>query len=598
MTTGEAVAAATSLKVGVTFSNRLRHMESMSLHPSGVGRISHLNVVILGEPLESEENDLIFPSQEFSSQLLIWNQRRCSRKLISDMIDFCLVHFHIWLSGDRHIFYHFSEYMLEKLGVEENNLLKLCTVLYKHYGTIMAGLKAIGYNFDYDDFHSFFHGRLPYETLKPDPVISQLLLSLPVRKVIFTNGDQAHAAKVLKKLDLEDCFDIVICFETLNPSSSSSREDNSANIFDIIGYLSKPDPNVDLPKTPIAAECYGLVNVYSPLPPLTSLPPTGSKLPIIVYIHNGGFIIFHVASSPFHGLCSRLAAALPAVVLSVDYHLSSGTACPLPLRMPSTPSSGSGPTPWGRLRRETSPSCSPNAPTSQRCFLMVDSAGATIAFHASLRVAAIQDSLAPLSITGLKIVNGGRVNSWTCINFAKNVQDNLARGFCHDLAQMCQISGMEFSLHPVLHPLTARRDHVERVLSACYHDAMTILQPQGKELDLLIVILPNNDGSLYVITSDQKQICETGLCLVSQCCLTKHVFRMSKQYLANVGGRGAVLVDALSRRIPLVSDRPTIIFGADVTHPHPGEDSNPSITVVVSSQDLLEVTKYAGLVCA
>ena len=65
---------------------------------------------------------------------------------------------------------------------------------------------------------------------------------------------------------------------------------------------------------------------------------------------------------------------------------------------------------------------------------------------------------------------------------------------------------------------------------------------------------------------------------------------MSKQYLANVslkinvkvGGRNTVLVDAISRRIPLVSDAPTIIFGADVTHPHPGEDSSPSIAAVSS----------------
>ncbi len=47
-----------------------------------------------------------------------------------------------------------------------------------------------------------------------------------------------------------------------------------------------------------------------------------------------------------------------------------------------------------------------------------------------------------------------------------------------------------------------------------------------------------------------------------------------------VGGRNTVLVDALTRRIPLVSDIPTIIFGADVTHPHPGEDSSPSIAAV------------------
>ena len=41
-----------------------------------------------------------------------------------------------------------------------------------------------------------------------------------------------------------------------------------------------------------------------------------------------------------------------------------------------------------------------------------------------------------------------------------------------------------------------------------------------------------------------------------------------------------MLMDALTRRIPLVSDRPTIIFGADVRHPHPGEDSSPSIAAV------------------
>ncbi|KAJ4834563.1 argonaute 1B [Turnera subulata] len=202
-----------------------------------------------------------------------------------------------------------------------------------------------------------------------------------------------------------------------------------------------------------------------------------------------------------------------------------------------------------------------------------------------------------------KMVNGGRVNHWICINFSRNVQDTVAKGFCHELAQMCQISGMDFAPEPLLPPVSARPEQVERVLKTRYHDAITKLQHPGKELDLLIVILPDNNGSLY---GDLKRICETDLGLVSQCCLTKHVFKMSKQYLANValkinvkvGGRNTVLVDALSRRIPLVSDRPTIIFGADVTHPHPGEDSSPSIAAVVASQDWPEVTKYAGLVCA
>ncbi|KAL8188583.1 hypothetical protein R6Q57_029871 [Mikania cordata] len=202
-----------------------------------------------------------------------------------------------------------------------------------------------------------------------------------------------------------------------------------------------------------------------------------------------------------------------------------------------------------------------------------------------------------------KMVNGGRVANWICINFARNVQDNTARTFCQELAQMCYISGMEFNPDPVLTALSGRPEQVERVLKARFHDAMTKLQPQKKELDLLIVILPDNNGSLY---GDLKRICETDLGIVSQCCLTKHVFKMSKQYLANValkinvkvGGRNTVLRDAISRRIPNVSDVPTIIFGADVTHPHPGEDSSPSIAAVVASQDWPEITKYAGLVCA
>lgn len=50
--------------------------------------------------------------------------------------------------------------------------------------------------------------------------------------------------------------------------------------------------------------------------------------------------------------------------------------------------------------------------------------------------------------------------------------------------------------------------------------------------------------------------------------------------MVQMGGRNTVLLDAISCRIPLVSDIPTIIFGADVTHPENGEDSSPSIAAV------------------
>ncbi|KAE8680447.1 Ubiquitin fusion degradation UFD1 family protein isoform 1 [Hibiscus syriacus] len=77
-----------------------------------------------------------------------------------------------------------EEFMVQKLGVEGDKVSEVNRVLYRNYGTSIAGLRAIGYNFDYDEYHSFVHGRLPYENLKHDHVLRNLLLSLPIRKVV------------------------------------------------------------------------------------------------------------------------------------------------------------------------------------------------------------------------------------------------------------------------------------------------------------------------------------------------------------------------------------------------------------------------------
>ncbi|KAL9238755.1 hypothetical protein vseg_013135 [Gypsophila vaccaria] len=141
---------------------------------------------------------------------------------------------------------------------EESVVPDMCYVLYKYYGTTMAGLRAIGYNFDYDHYHRQVHGRLPYDLLKPDSVLRNLLLSLPIRRVILTNADKHHAARVLKRMGLEGCFEQIICFESLNPTievapvpSGDEKDAPIVNpeIFDIMEYL--PSSGLTLPETPI-----------------------------------------------------------------------------------------------------------------------------------------------------------------------------------------------------------------------------------------------------------------------------------------------------------------------------------------------------------
>ncbi|KAG8387872.1 hypothetical protein BUALT_Bualt02G0066700 [Buddleja alternifolia] len=135
------------------------------------------------------------------------------------------------------------EYMASTLGIEEEKVPVMCAQLYKDYGTTMAGLKAVGYDFDYDDYHSFVHGRLPYDWLKTDHTLKSILHSLPIRKVIFSNGNEAHVAKVLSRLGLEDCFDDIICFETLNPTNEDKAPENDSDEVPKTPILCKPFQN-------------------------------------------------------------------------------------------------------------------------------------------------------------------------------------------------------------------------------------------------------------------------------------------------------------------------------------------------------------------
>ncbi|MCD7462363.1 hypothetical protein HAX54_048362 [Datura stramonium] len=81
------------------------------------------------------------------------------------------------------------DYMIEKLGIDETKVSEMCISLYKEYGTTMAGLRAIGFDFDYDDYHSFVHGRLPYELLKTDYVLRIFCIACVSGK--FFSSDQS-----------------------------------------------------------------------------------------------------------------------------------------------------------------------------------------------------------------------------------------------------------------------------------------------------------------------------------------------------------------------------------------------------------------------
>ncbi|CAI9118503.1 OLC1v1020084C2 [Oldenlandia corymbosa var. corymbosa] len=117
-------------------------------------------------------------------------------------------------------------FLMEKLGFSEAKASSLRVELFKSHGSSLAGLRAFGYDIDAEDYHSVVHGRLPYHVIKPDPQLRTLLLSIKQRKIIFTNSDIIHATKALDRLGIRDCFEQIICFETMNPNlPNSTRPD-------------------------------------------------------------------------------------------------------------------------------------------------------------------------------------------------------------------------------------------------------------------------------------------------------------------------------------------------------------------------------------
>ncbi|KAL8146423.1 hypothetical protein AgCh_004241 [Apium graveolens] len=215
-----------------------------------------------------------------------------------------------------------------------------------------------------------------------------------------------------------------------------------------------------------------------------------------------------------------------------------------------------------------------------------------VKYHATSKESVVEPYVGQWNMIDKKMVNGGSVERWTCVNFSRAHPDAV-HNFCNELVRMCRSRGMAFNPQPLLPIQAANPRLIAKTLIEIHRECES-----RQNLQMLIIVLPDVSGSYGEI----KRVCETNLGIVSQCCQPRHVTKCNKQYLENlslkinvkVGGRNNVLLAPP----PGVRECPTIIFGADVTHPAPGEDSSSSIAAVVASMDWPEVTKYRALYSA
>lgn len=216
----------------------------------------------------------------------------------------------------------------------------------------------------------------------------------------------------------------------------------------------------------------------------------------------------------------------------------------------------------------------------------------TILYGKDSREAQIVPAQGSWNLRDKRVEVGATVSAWAVLVFgraAANLQE--VRAFVAELAATCTDTGVPVAATqpPILQADRDVAGSVQRAYRAAAEAA-------GRAPQLVLCILPTDDAQLY---GEIKRCTDTLVGLPSQCMLAKHIRRPSRQYCANLalkinaklGGVNA----SLGRQLAFVTDRPTIVFGADVSHPGIGEADKPSIAALVASMDI-KLARYAAAV--
>lgn len=116
-----------------------------------------------------------------------------------------------------------KEFIVDFLGVDEDEAYRVQKTYFRQYGTTLRGLMHC-HDIDPYSFLNHVHD-INLDAVDPDPLLDQALASLTGRKIIFTNASAEHADRVMKRLGVVDHFEAV---------------------FDIAkaGFIPKPEPTV------------------------------------------------------------------------------------------------------------------------------------------------------------------------------------------------------------------------------------------------------------------------------------------------------------------------------------------------------------------
>ncbi|CAB4399861.1 unnamed protein product [Rhizophagus irregularis] len=219
----------------------------------------------------------------------------------------------------------------------------------------------------------------------------------------------------------------------------------------------------------------------------------------------------------------------------------------------------------------------------------------TIQYHQSSRENRVRPNGGSWNLRDKKVINGATLSSWSILSFLNSrfLPDQVIRLFVRELIITCKDTGMTITEHE---PPICRENPIgdtEGSLKKAW--VMARDKARGVKPQLILCILPSNGIDLY---AKIKLVSDTIIGVATQCVQSTHTRKPKKQYCANVclkmnvklGGENSFLVP---EHIQFLADEPTILMGADVTHPSPGDTESPSYAALCGSLNV-KASRYAA----
>jgi putative hydrolase of the HAD superfamily len=100
-----------------------------------------------------------------------------------------------------------TRFVMELTGLPHDEAYALQKKYLVEHGLTLRGL-MLHHDVDPEVYHARFHD-MPLDGLIPDPALRTGLARLPGRRLVFTNADDIHAARVLDHLGIADLFEDV-----------------------------------------------------------------------------------------------------------------------------------------------------------------------------------------------------------------------------------------------------------------------------------------------------------------------------------------------------------------------------------------------------